>query len=228
VFLYIIYAIWLYRFINHFFEKYKFLSKPEVIKSDKYPAFTRSDYADWDKLNFFLCGLILYIPRIILCALSMIICTASVKIVLWFYGVKDFDAVIPPKCRILISKILSLTSKCILFFYAFMIVERKKIKLDKEDHPYFVKEPESNKAVLISNHTNSFDIFVHLVVSKYISYVSSKLVQTYPLFGVLATSAQCIFVDRNINNSRAKCLEDMRNRIKNLEKSPDSKWNQLF
>ena len=228
VFIYILYAIWLYRFINKFFEKYKFLSKPEVIKNDKYPAFTRADYANWDKLNFFLCGLILYIPRIIGCSLSLINCVIWVKIVLWYYGVKDFKAEYPPKCRILVSKIVSFASRSILFCYAFMVVNRKKIKLDEEDYPYFVKEAESSKSVLISNHTNSFDIFVHLVVSKYISYVSSQLVTTYPLFGVLAQCIQCIFVDRNITNSRTKCLDDMRTRIKDLEASPNSNWKFLF
>ena len=226
--LYSMYAIWLYRFLNSAFKRYSFLQKKEIIQNDDYPAFTRNDYSKWNKTSFYLCGLILFPIRILTAIFSMLMTSLIIKLIGYSFGIKDPTQPYPLQCRKLINLAIWVQSRLFLFCFGIYKIEKKKIKLTDDQHSYFIKTKDSPDSIIISNHTNTFDMFVHCASTNYICFIANEFSKSYPMIGTIAQYLQCIFVNRKRSDSRSKCLSDLRQRIKNIKKYPNRKILFIF
>jgi hypothetical protein len=221
--LYLIYLIYLYKKVNKIFNDHKFLAKKEVIASEEYPAFGRADYPKWNKTHFFICGALFLLPRLILGMVSLFCCYFGMKLACKIYGVKDPSKPLPPKLKKINGLIVGTCSRILLFFNGFLWIENKIIKIKEDQYSYFVKEPESEEAIIVSNHTNCYDMLAMLSNKGSICYIANSLAKNYFLVGPISSIAQCIFVDRCNKDSRKKCFEDIKQRIANIKKTPNSK-----
>ena len=222
LFMYFLYAIWMFYFVNNLFQKYSFLSKPECILNDKYPAFTRSDYHKWSKCKMFFCGLILLPIRVIAITGIVIIAFLELKFIVLIFGIKDFNLPQNPKFLKISKLCLRINCRLILLFFGFLWIPKKTIKSNTPS--YFTKLPESDNAIIVSNHISFIDIFFHLSHSTPVCFVSNQLVINYPLVGMIAQIIQCVFVDRRNKQSRQKCISDLKQRSDKLANNPESNY----
>ena len=218
-----LYAIWLYRYLNKIFKKYEFLRKPEFIKNEKYPAFTRSDYSKWNKTQMYLCGLILFIPRLIMMIMILVMMALVVKIASLIYGIKNHYHPQPKNYRLITSKIICFLGGFVPWSFGIYRKKYTKCKLNESDYEYFEKGPETPETVFVCNHMNLLDMYQIATFYSSLSNISTQMMKNIPLMGYVTMANQVIFVDRNKPNARQRCLQEMRERIKNLKKSPDSK-----
>lgn len=219
---YIMYLFLIQRKIHNIFERNKYLLRKEIRNNEYFEAFTRNDYKSWNKRSFFLGAALLLPIRFIIIVLSIVLVTISLKVASWIFRVKDYSKSQSKYFNSFCNFILRLYCKIILFNFGFYKISVKKQKPNPENIKYFKKLPDHNPAVIISNHVTMIDIFYYLSHSYPLSFISNISVKDYPCVGIIAQIIQCIFVDRNQSNSRNKCFTDLRERVKNIQKFPES------
>ena len=218
--LYLLYAIWLYYMVNNLHSKYSFLNNEECIRNDKYPAFTRDDYVNWNKVKFYFCGLFLLPIKAALMCTLILMAFLLLSLFSMLFGIKDFSKP-QNSCYLKFAKLtLRLFCRLLLLGFGFFWLSKDQIK--SNGNSYLKKMPESKHAIIISNHTSFVDILYLLSQSRPVCFVSNHLVIKYPLVGKIAQIIQCVFVDRKLKESKIKCLNDLKERSENLRQCPDS------
>ena len=219
--MYLLYGVWLIFFINYFFEKNSFLGKPEALTSPKYAAFTRSDYPKWNKTKMFFCGLFLLPIRGVAVPLLILFTFLELKLMTVIFSVKDYSQPQNPVFLKLCKWCLRINCRLILFFFGYYYIPKSVVK--SEGSEYLEVVPETQDAIIISNHVSYIDIFYLLSQARNVCFVSNQLVRHYPLVGMVAEIIQCIFVDRKKKDSKINAIKNIEQRVEALKQSPKSK-----
>ena len=226
-FAYAIYAIFIYYKINLIFKKYSFLNNPETQINPEYAPFTRKDFHKWNKTTFLLCGLVLLPIRIIIAFTSIVLAAAILKLNAMIFKIKNYQDP-QPAIFIKICKItLRVLGRLILFCWGYFKISHKVKKVTPSNASYFNITEDVKHATIVCNHTAFIDIFLFFCQERPVSFISNQAVQHYPLVGIIAKTIQCVFVNRINKESRAKCLDDLKNRAGSVRTHPDSKLFDL-
>jgi 1-acyl-sn-glycerol-3-phosphate acyltransferase len=201
------------------------LKNTETQQNKQYAPFTRSDFAKWDKTTFLFCGLILLPIRIIVAFSSIVLAATILKINAVIFKIKDYQKP-QPAVFIKICKItLRILGRLILFCWGYFRITHKTKKVNPSNASYFKIIEDVKHATIVCNHTAFIDIFLFFCQERPVSFISNQAVQDYPLVGIIAKTIQCVFVNRINKESRAKCLDDLKERAANIRKDPNSNLN---
>ena len=215
-------------YIYYLFKKLSFLQRHEITDNIHLPAFERKDYKNWNKFYFYL-GAILLLP--IRCFLMIIIftfaCIFCILIYLLFCRCKKNAK--PSKAYVKIVSFFSrVFSRLILFTFGFYWISHKEIIPNEEDTRYFYDYGENRYSTIISNHVNFTDPFYFLSSAFESCFISNIKVKDIFVIGFLSKVLQTIFVDRSSSESKLKCIEDLKERVKIVKKNPECKYTFFF
>ena len=213
--------LFLYFQINYLFDKYHFLKHTKKMASHNLPAFSRHDYAFWNKCSMICTGFFLAPIRIMIILNSILLIFIQLKILTYVYWVEDFSEAQSPGFVKLSKLTLRFYCRIILFMFGYWRLPKEKVKASKLNYPGLKLLPEKKKAMIVSNHVTFIDIFYFLSQEKQGCFISNALVKDYPLVGMIAQIIQCVFVERTSKESRAKCFDDLRKRVRVIDKRPD-------
>ena len=117
--------------------------------------------------------------------------------------------------------------RIILFLWGYFYIQYKKQEIDISLYPYFELIDDVKEATVICNHTAFVDIMFFLAQSRPVCFISNEAVKNYPFVGIIAKTIQCVFVNRISKESRAKCFEDLKERVKNAQENPKSRFKSF-
>lgn len=213
---------WLYFFIVYCLISgvltYKFITSSMSYLNDqdfdflkKYRFSERSDYNNWSKIEMILCGIFLFIPRLILIVIILIIMIILQYILLLFYCFK-----IDHSChnfKIISNKIINYGSRIILFCFGYYWIKRQFIATKKGSNYGDLM----NVKVIIANHIAFTDIFALTLLNPIPSLLAKSAIRNIPIIGKLADILNCIYVDRSKKDARSDVINILKNRIKHMK-----------
>ena len=188
--------------LNLLYKRCSIYYKPLLYKDPKTGKIINIDnlYAPFqvkDKLiylKFILYGMIFFIPKSLLCIISVISLIINLKILHIFY--KDTDTNLHQRnCS---KKIIKFW--CYLFLSSSMIkIKRKESQKTKAVYTKYLGEDydfeDQTYSLITSNHIGFFDVILVLYLYQP-GFIAKKMVQDYPFFGSVAKGINCLFVDR--------------------------------
>ena len=207
--------------LNLLYKRCSIYYKPLLYKDPKTGKIINVDnlYAPFqvkDKLTywkFILYGMIFFIPKSLLCTISVISLILNLKILHIFY--KDTDTNLHQRnC-----------SKKIIKFWCYLFLCGSTIKIKKIESPnikviytkYLGSDynfEDQTYSLITSNHIGFFDVILVLYLYQP-GFIAKKMVQDYPFFGSVAKGINCLFVDRESETARKKIMDDIYIRQKN-------------
>ncbi|CAD8051756.1 unnamed protein product [Paramecium sonneborni] len=187
---------------------YKNLNIPE-----KYKAFRRTDINNWNRWEMYICSLILFPLRLILNLAVVIFFIITMWVATLGFKLKN-----PwPESRLKAFKpLLQSLAKLYLYSNGFIFIKEKTLRFE-DFIPGYQKTDLSKgqPSIIISNHSSWYDTITY--VYKYLpSFMSKVSVSKYPFFGWITTSLKSIYVDRENEESRHKCVADLAERVKQI------------
>ena len=219
-----IFGIWLWFYLERTFKKYKFLGNKDVMSNSKYPAFTRDDYPKWNKLQFFIFGFFFALPKLVMLVTSTIGAYLGLSFLAIVFRVKDYTKPQNPLFVKYVTLVMQIYCRFCLFCYGFLWISKKSIKANKSNMKNLKNVPDCDHSVLVSNHTTFIDIFYYASQGVPICYITNHMVKGYPIVGKVASTMQCIFLNRCNKSARTDCLQSMKQRIQNMKDHPKRKY----
>ena len=207
--------------LNLLYKRCSIYYKPLLYKDPKTGKIINIDnlYAPFqvkDKLvywKFILYGMIFFIPKSLLCTISVISLIINLKILHIFY--KDTDTNLHQRnC-----------SKKIIKFWCYIFLSSSMIKIKRKESPktkavytkYLGEDydfEDQTYSLITSNHIGFFDVILVLYLYQP-GFIAKKMVQDYPFFGSVAKGINCLFVERESETARKKIMDDVYIRQKN-------------
>ncbi|CAD8148403.1 unnamed protein product [Paramecium pentaurelia] len=177
---------------------------------EKYTPFRRTDRDNWNRYEMYICSIILFPFRLLLSFAILIFFIMTMFVATFGFKLKN-----PwPESRLKAFKpLLQTLAKAYLYANGFIFIKEKTLRF--EDFIPDYKRTELSKgqpSIIISNHSSWYDTITY--VYKYLpSFMSKVTVSKYPLFGWITTSLKSIYVDRESEESRHKCVTDLAERV---------------
>lgn len=107
----------------------------------------------------------------------------------------------------------------ILFFFGFIRVKSKKMKICDVLTDYKPIQDCTRAPIVVSNHCSWADMFFYLAYN--VSFLSKSAVSKAPLLGIHATARQSIYLNREDTNDRNRVLEYIKTRTERVAKYGD-------
>mmetsp|Transcript_26684 Transcript_26684/g.48065 ORF Transcript_26684/g.48065 Transcript_26684/m.48065 type:complete len:330 (+) Transcript_26684:16-1005(+) len=143
--------------------------------------FRRRDLDLWSRPKLYV-GAILFLGiRILVVLLSVVLEWLSLKFI--FHGVDLSKQPLPVEKTNACRKVTRVFTRLLLFGLGYWYIEERS-------------KPSRSAPVIVSNHVSFVDILYLMHSDASPSFVSKKLVQSWPCIGLIATSLQCVFIER--------------------------------
>ena len=191
---------------------YKDKTSGKIIDVHKlYEPFQVKDHLIYWK--FITLGMILFLPKFIFCMSSVIGLIIHLRIAHCFYNNSDTDI----NDRNKIKKIIKFWSNLGLKNALIKVSEKKVDTYEKIYKKYLGNDydfSDQKYSLIISNHIGLFDVILIMYLYQP-GFIAKKLVANYPFFGSVARGLNCLFIDRENENSRKKIMDDIYMKQKN-------------
>ena len=204
------YSIWLYNQVKMFYKPLFYIKNGKKIDVHSlYPEF-----AVKDKLSFIriFIGNLLFFPwKILLPVLISMVFNLHLN----YYNKTLKNPTTDPKERKIITSLTSFYTNILFILMNFKIIE-KKVEYEKVYKKYLGEDYDFNQqdySIMISNHIGFYEIIYNMVYN-YTGFIAKKDVANYYFVGVLAKGINCLFVDRESEESRKKIFEELEERQK--------------
>jgi len=123
--------------------------------------------------------------------------------------------------RSIIKFFCTLAPRIILALAGFYTFKTYQLLLSDIDPTYpriqLLKNQNRRACIVVSNHISWVDIFTHMIVSDSPSFLSKKEIASYPCVGLIATSMQSLFVERDSRDQKDAILGLIKHRVEQIE-----------
>lgn len=214
---FVLWAIFVIRKINYFFDvKYRHLAHPTVRVNSKYPAYTRDDFAKWNKTELILGGIFLFPFRAIGFLTTLISGWTALHILTFAFKIKDYREEQPEMFIKLSRFVVRATGRLTLFFVGFFYIPIEEKKFNQDKYPEFTCKKNVRSTLLVSNHVSYLDIIYFLASADTPCFVAKAETTQIPFVSLFARVIQCIFVNRQSTQARLEVLNDLKERAAKL------------
>ena len=216
--LFILWALFFYKFSVHWFtKKFKYLDIIQELDDPKYASYIRKDKKNWNFWEFYLVGVFLLIPRVILFLSSIFIIAFILKILSIFMNVSDYEKEQSPLFHKRSQFLIQLMNRIILFSMGFHFVDEKRIKFNEKNYPKLEKKGEIDESeVIVSNHVCMIDICYNFTKNAR-CFVMKESLMNIGIVGFVAKFFQGLTVNRREESSRKKLIADLHERVSNIK-----------
>jgi len=206
----LIYSIWLYEQVKIFYKPLYYKKNGEKIDVHSlYPEFAVKDKLSFIRIFF---GNLIFFPwKLLLPVIFAIIFHFH----LYYLNKTLKNPTTEPKERKKITSITSFYTNLLFILMNFKILE-KKVDYEKIYKKYLGDDYDfknQDYSIMISNHIGFYEIIYNMVYN-YTGFIAKKEVENYYFVGVLAKGINCLFLDRENEESRKKIFEELEKRQK--------------
>ena len=219
--LYLLFSLLCMFYSLYLHKKLSFLKHPLIMDNPRYPAFNRKDYPKWNRCVLILGSFFLAPIRIIVVFTVTFIVLVVVRIIGFCCCIDTTGKAKVKGCfMVCITKVLTFLTRVALFFLGIYWVTEKKQFPRPENVEYFHDFGETKQAVIIGNHISFIDALYILGNKGPVSFIASKILRDFPLFGFIGNLLQFIYVDRSDPESRSNTFQRLQQRIEDIGNEP--------
>lgn len=214
---FLLWAVFVVRKINYFFDvKYKHLAHPIVHASPKYPAYTREDFARWNRTELMIGGIFLFPLRAVGFLIAVTWGWITLHILTLVFKIKDYKEEQPEMFIKLSRCVVRAACRATLFFVGFFHIPIEEKKFNPEKYPELICKKNVSSTLFVSNHVSYLDIIYFLASADTPCFVAKAETIKIPLISLYAQVIQCIFVNRESTQARLAVLNDLKERVSKL------------